>query len=82
MSERPFSHSSCEQIGWSERDRSGVAHCLPDIRGRGHDALVTDLLTFVGLQKFSVQNSGVLSASLGAFVRKCVSNFTPASHRS
>ena len=31
--------------------------------GRGHDALVTDLLTFVGLLKFSVRNSGVMSAS-------------------
>ena len=31
--------------------------------GRGHDALVTDLPTFVGLLKFSVGNSGVMSAS-------------------
>ena len=31
-------------------------------RGRGHDALVTDLLPFVGLLKFSVGNSGVMSA--------------------
>ena len=31
--------------------------------GRGHDALVTDLLAFVGLLKFSVGNSGVMSAS-------------------
>ena len=38
-------------------------------RSRGHDALVTDLLTFVGLLKFSVRNSGVMSASFGAFVR-------------
>ena len=28
------------------------------LRGRGHDALVTDLPTFVELLKFSVQNSG------------------------
>ena len=32
-------------------------------RGQGHDVLVTDLLTFVGLLKFSVGNSGVMSAS-------------------
>ena len=31
--------------------------------GRGHDALVMGLLTFVGLLKFSVGNSGVMSAS-------------------
>ena len=34
---------------------------------RGHDSLVTDLLRFVWLLKFSVQNSGVMSASSGAF---------------
>ena len=34
-----------------------------DSRDRGHDALVTDLLTFVGPLKFSVGNSGVMSAS-------------------
>ena len=50
--------------------------------GRGHDALVTDLLTFVGLLKFSARNSEVMSSSLGGFVRKCVSNFTPSSPRS
>ena len=32
-------------------------------RGWGHDALVMDLLTFVGLLKFSIGNSGVMSAS-------------------
>ena len=32
-------------------------------RGRGHDALVTDLLTFVGLLNFSVRNSEIMSAS-------------------
>ena len=32
-------------------------------RGRGHDALVADSLTFVGLLKFSVRNSGVMSDS-------------------
>ena len=54
---------------------------LPDSRGRGHDALVTDLLdlTFVGLIKFLVGNSGVMSALYGAFIGKCVCNFTPAS---
>ena len=36
---------------------------FPEPRGRGHDALVSDLLTFVGLLKFSVRNSGVMSAS-------------------
>ena len=32
-------------------------------RVRGHDTLVWDLLKFVGLQTFSVRNSGVMSAS-------------------
>ena len=37
-------------------------------RGRGHDTIVGDSLKFVGLQKYSVRNSGVMSVSYGAFV--------------
>ena len=40
----------------------GVVNTPLHVRGRGHDALVMDLLTFVGLLKFSVGNSRVMSA--------------------
>ena len=58
-----------------------TASLLPSVStwGRGYDALVMDLLTFVGLLKFSVQNSGVMSSSWSGFVRV---SFTPASHHS
>ena len=54
-------HNQINYIKIKRRFQSSVN--IAKTRGRGHDALVTDLLTFVGLLKFSVGNSGVMSAS-------------------
>ena len=48
---------------WRVRVRAETDWFGAGYSARRHDALVTDLLTFVGLLKFSVGNSGVMSAS-------------------